>query len=149
MQLRYGRGVLGGASHAATALLVYELMGPTYPGKYDPDTGFYHLNYPGLLFLFPIPPQHAQHCLSHATEQHLEFPDNTTPVASRICIHAGAAGGACTLHDGPRYILVLSQPSAYDAASRLHFNFGRSLPYSQEIRQFLNCNSVGRVVLEA
>lgn len=92
LQLQYGRGVLGGASHAATALLVYELIGPTFPGKYDADAKMYHLHYPGLLFMFPIPPQHAQHCLTQQSELHLEFPDNTTPVASRICIHANTAG---------------------------------------------------------
>ena len=90
-------------------------MGPTYPGRYEPASRMYHLHYPGLLFLFPIPPQHAQHCLDHATELHLEFPDDTTPVASRICIHSGTAGGA-------------SRPVLSIAFSPTEFIFGGFVP---------------------
>ena len=95
MQLRYGKGVLGGASHAATFVRVYELLGPTFAGEYNAVSRVYPLHYPGLLFLFPIPPQYAQRCQDQAAELPLEFPDDTTPVASRICVYAGRAGLFC------------------------------------------------------
>ena len=95
VQLRYGKGVLGGASHAATFVRVYELLGPTFAGEYNAVSRVYPLHYPGLLFLFPIPPQYAQRCQDQAAELPLEFPDDTTPVASRICVYAGRAGVSC------------------------------------------------------
>lgn len=91
-QVKYGSAVVGGASHPATFVRVYDLCGPTYPGEYDADANLYLLHYPGLLFLFPVPAQHAQHCQMRSGELPLEFPDGTTPVAARICIYAGPAG---------------------------------------------------------
>lgn len=92
VQLRYGKGLLGGAAHAATAVLVYELLGPTAPRAFESAAAVYPLHYPGLLFLFPIPPRYLQYCQEHSEGRPLEFPDNTTPVASRICIYSGSAG---------------------------------------------------------
>ncbi|KAK9803064.1 hypothetical protein WJX73_005354 [Symbiochloris irregularis] len=90
MEVRCGSGVMGGASHAATFVRVYDLCGPTYPGEYDSASNLYLLHYPGLLVLFPVPAQHAVHCQMRSGELPLEFPDGTTPVASRFCIFAGS-----------------------------------------------------------
>ena len=84
--------MLGGASHAATAVLVFNLLGPTTPGQLDIKTRLYPVHYPGLLFLFPVPAHHVQRVLQKQGEGPLEFPDRTTPVAARICIYAGQAG---------------------------------------------------------
>ena len=92
IQVKYGSAVVGGASHPATFVRVYDLCGPTYPGEYDSAENLYLLHYPGLLFLFPIPAQHAQHCSQRSGDLPLELPDGTTPVAARICIYSGPAG---------------------------------------------------------
>lgn len=60
-----------------------------YAGKYDEERGTYALGYPGLLFHFPIPQKYAADCLSRPGELPLEFPDGTTPVASRLCVFGG------------------------------------------------------------
>lgn len=99
MQLRYGKELLGGASHAATALLVYNLLGPTTSRHLEPEARLYPMHYPGLLFLFPIPAQFTQHCISNSGEMPLEFPDRTTPVASRVIIYSGTAGYPSPLHE--------------------------------------------------
>jgi hypothetical protein len=50
----------------------------------------YFLHYPGLLFMVPIPAQHAH--LAAKEELPIEFPDGTTPVASRLVISAMTCG---------------------------------------------------------
>lgn len=94
MQVKYGKALTGGASHPATFVRVYDIFGPTYPGEYDEQNRMYSLHYPGVVFLFPIPEQHAEHCSESQIELPLEFPDGSTPLASRICVHAAAEGAA-------------------------------------------------------
>lgn len=60
--MEYGHALVGGASHPATFVRVYDICGPTYPGEYDAGSGAYTLHYPGLALWFPIPPAHAQRC---------------------------------------------------------------------------------------
>lgn len=64
----------------------------------------YVLHYPGLLFLFPIPAQHAEHCSSRSGDLPLELPDGSTPIAARICIYAGPAGAYVNI-----YIFMLAR----------------------------------------
>ncbi len=71
---------------------VYDICGPTYPGEFDAKTRTYTLHYPGLAFLFPIPAQHAEACSENHIGMPLEFPDGSTPLASRICIYAASEG---------------------------------------------------------
>lgn len=92
MQVKYGKALTGGASHPATFVRVYDIFGPTYPGEYDEQNRMYSLHYPGVVFLFPIPEQHAEHCSESQIELPLEFPDGSTPLAARICVHAAAEG---------------------------------------------------------
>ena len=61
-QVKYGSALVGGASHPATFVRVYDICGPTYPGEFDACSGAYTLHYPGVAFWFRIPPQHAQRC---------------------------------------------------------------------------------------
>eukprot|EP00898_Chlorokybus_atmophyticus_P003930 jgi/Chlat1/4538/Chrsp29S04451 len=91
LQLRYATSVIGGPNTAATFVLIYALLGPTFPGEFDEDNVLYSLHYPGLFFLFPIPhdPVYQACCSNSKAELPLEFPDGTTPVASRVCIFAG------------------------------------------------------------
>ncbi|BDA50963.1 probable UPF0183 protein C16orf70 homolog at N-terminal half [Coccomyxa sp. Obi] len=90
LQVKYGKALTGGASHPATFVRVYDIFGPTYPGEYDEQNRMYSLHYPGVVLLFPIPEQHAEHCSESQIELPLEFPDGSTPLASRICVHAAA-----------------------------------------------------------
>ncbi|EIE18598.1 UPF0183-domain-containing protein [Coccomyxa subellipsoidea C-169] len=86
--------VTGGASHPSTFVRVYDIFGPTYPGEYDEHNRMYSLHYPGVVFLFPIPEQHAERCSESHIELPLEFPDGSTPLAARICVHAAAEATA-------------------------------------------------------
>eukprot|EP00884_Botryococcus_braunii_P022641 jgi/Botrbrau1/9060/Bobra.0376s0034.2 len=88
-EVHYNAKLIGGAQHPATFVRVYETCGRTYPGEFDEQTNTYLLHYPGLLFMFPIPSQHAMFA---ENELPLEFPDGTTPVASRFAIHAAPLG---------------------------------------------------------
>lgn len=110
LQVKYGKSLIGGASHPATFVRVYDICGPTYPGEYDPKTRTYTLHYPGLAFLFPIPAQHAEACSENHIGMPLEFPDGSTPLASRICIYTASEGahrlqppyaGSCGAHASP------------------------------------------------
>uniref|UniRef100_A0A061R1P5 Upf0183 protein n=2 Tax=Tetraselmis sp. GSL018 TaxID=582737 RepID=A0A061R1P5_9CHLO len=87
MQVRFAQALVGGASNTATFVRIYDLFGPTFPGELDLQGARYSLHYPGLSFVFPIPRQHAPQ-LKEA-ELPLEFPDGTTPVASRIALYSG------------------------------------------------------------
>ena len=86
---RYAMSLIGGTTSSASFVNLYERFGPTYAGKYDEERGTYALGYPGLLFHFPIPKKYAADCLSRPGELPLEFPDGTTPVASRLCVFGG------------------------------------------------------------
>ncbi|KAI8063602.1 hypothetical protein BC940DRAFT_307121 [Gongronella butleri] len=66
-----------------TFLSIYKSFGPTYPGDFDLHQGIYTLNYPGLSFSFPIPAKHHD-LYRQSTEMPLEFPDGTTPIASKV-----------------------------------------------------------------
>lgn len=96
LQVKYGKALTGGASHPATFVRVYDIFGPTYPGEYDEQNRMYSLHYPGVVFLFPIPEQHAQRCRENQIELPLEFLDGSTPLAARICVHAAAEGNDLT-----------------------------------------------------
>eukprot|EP01137_Pigoraptor_chileana_P016156 Opistho-2@72748 len=73
----------------ATFVAVYRLFGPSHPGDYDPGRQQYCLNYPGLAFIFPIPTKHESLYARGEAELPIEFPDGTTPIASRLCVYAG------------------------------------------------------------
>lgn len=90
LQLRFAASLIGGTTSSASFVNLYECFGPTYAGKYDVSKGMYALEYPGLLFEFPIPDKYAEVCLNNPSELPLEFPDGTTPVAARMCVFAGA-----------------------------------------------------------
>lgn len=86
IQLRYAMSLIGGTTSSASFVNLYERFGPTYAGEYDKEKGTYALGYPGLLFHFPIPQKYADDCIAKPAELPLEFPDGTTPVASRVCV---------------------------------------------------------------
>ena len=88
VQVKFGKRVLGGASHPATFARVYDVCGPTFPYQYDSEKSAYLLRYQGLLCLFPFPFQHASHFQLKPGDSPLNFPDAASPVASRICVHA-------------------------------------------------------------
>jgi len=97
MQVRYGQSLVGGASNTATFVRIYDLFGPTFPGELDTGSSRYTLNYPGLSFIFPLQRQHA--ALLKEAELPLEFPDGTTPVASRICVYSGTINKLQSLNE--------------------------------------------------
>ncbi|CAK0785960.1 hypothetical protein CVIRNUC_009173 [Coccomyxa viridis] len=90
LQVKYGKSLIGGASHPATFVRVYDICGPTYPGEFEAKARTYTLHYPGLAFLFPIPPQHAEAVSENHIGMPLEFHDGSTPLAARICIYTAS-----------------------------------------------------------
>ena len=96
LQVKYGKSLIGGASHPATFVRVYDICGPTYPGEFEAKARTYTLHYPGLAFLFPIPPQHAEAVSENHIGMPLEFPDGSTPLAARICIYTASEGNCTT-----------------------------------------------------
>jgi hypothetical protein len=105
-QMVYGRAaVFGGAAHAPTFGRLYEAFGPTYPGEAEAE-GVVALQYPGVLFLFPVaPPQQPGHALPAGGpggyggpegmgKAATSFPVPLNVVAERIYIHAGVRGEA-------------------------------------------------------
>lgn len=72
-----------------TFLLIYKSFGPTYPGEFDSNQSIYTLKYPGLAFTFPIPIKH-QSLYKSSTDLPLEFPDGTTPIASKVILYSNS-----------------------------------------------------------
>ncbi|KAI7863539.1 hypothetical protein BDF14DRAFT_1843189 [Spinellus fusiger] len=65
-----------------TFLLIYKSFGPTYPGEFDTSQS-------GLAFTFPIPLR-FQSLYKSSSDLPLEFPDGTTPIASRVYLYSGS-----------------------------------------------------------
>ncbi|KAH3759447.1 UPF0183 protein [Pelomyxa schiedti] len=69
---------------------IYEHVGLTYSGDYSSDFSKYTLYYPGLYFIFDIPPEYRHLLTKHAPDEHpCEFPDRFSPSASRISLFYG------------------------------------------------------------
>ena len=67
---------------------IYNVFGPTYPGEFESKSSTYILTYPGLTFVFPIPQMFA-HLYEDGQELPIEFPNNTTPIATAIYLFHG------------------------------------------------------------
>lgn len=78
-----------GPTTDSTFIRVYDLFGPTFPGKLDAGRGDYFLHYRGLSFTFHIP-QEYRSLYGSSNDMPLELPDHTTPVASRVFIYSGS-----------------------------------------------------------
>ncbi len=94
-QLSYGGRLLGGRPSPPRFGRVCEELGPTYPG--EPVGGLYPLQYPGVLFLFPLAPgtaaaagQQPRPSMSSSIAG-VEFPVALPTPVARILIHHGTA----------------------------------------------------------
>ncbi|KAI9486214.1 MAG: hypothetical protein EXX96DRAFT_548142 [Benjaminiella poitrasii] len=87
VKLVYQNNDVSSSRTIPTFLLIYKSFGPTYPGEFDSNKSIYTLKYPGLAFTFPIPTKH-QTLYTSSTDLPLEFPDGTTPIASRIMLYS-------------------------------------------------------------
>ncbi|BBN02781.1 hypothetical protein MPTK1_2g18070 [Marchantia polymorpha subsp. ruderalis] len=126
LHMRYATSSIGGPHAPATFVAVYALFGPTFPGTFNLKRCIYHLNYPGLSFVFPIPPQHISYWQDRKGELPLEFPDGTTPVMSRACIYdsTGEVCGSFKLVPAPQLPgggLYMEEVHAKPAED-IHFN---------------------------
>lgn len=87
--MSYHGAAWSGPTVEATFIRVYELFGPTFPGKLDTTRGNYFLHYRGLSFSFTIPPEY--HALYQSSnDMPLELPNRTTPIVSRVFIYRGS-----------------------------------------------------------
>ncbi|KAI8340945.1 hypothetical protein BC941DRAFT_488844 [Chlamydoabsidia padenii] len=85
VKLVYQNSDVSSSRTIPTFLLIYKSFGPTYLGEFKAEQNLYTLNYPGLSFTFPIP-QKYNHLYTNSSELPLEFPDGTTPIASKVYI---------------------------------------------------------------
>lgn len=65
------------------------MFGPTYPGVYDSKSRQYYLSYPGITFVFPIPEQYSHIYEDDDQAMPLEFPNGTTPIATKMYLFMG------------------------------------------------------------
>lgn len=89
VKLVYQNSDVSSSKTIPTFLLIYKSFGPTYPGEFDMTQSTYTLKYPGLAFTFPIPAKH-QNLYKSSTDLPLEFPDGTTPIASKIVLYSNS-----------------------------------------------------------
>ncbi|KAG2391791.1 hypothetical protein C9374_013276 [Naegleria lovaniensis] len=88
VKLSYSGTIFSGPSVDASFVNIYNVFGPTYPGEFDTKSNTYILTYPGLTFVFPIPTMYA-HLYKDGQEMPIEFPNNTTPIATTIYLFHG------------------------------------------------------------
>ncbi|ETV81570.1 hypothetical protein, variant 2 [Aphanomyces astaci] len=88
LALRYQSNILCGKDATPTFLSVYQLVGPTYPGTYDPATKLYTLHYVGGSFRFPIPKEFEK-LYRNKDVLPLELPNGSTPAAMGLSIYGG------------------------------------------------------------
>lgn len=84
-----GRAFTGHRAPEPTLLALYGTFGPSYPGTLDHERSCYHLNYPGVGFVFPIPAQYTGLYASGSTEAPVELPDGSMPLASELFLFRG------------------------------------------------------------
>ncbi|CEP08028.1 hypothetical protein [Parasitella parasitica] len=89
VKLVYQNSDVSSSRTIPTFLLIYKSFGPTYPGEFDSNQSVYTLKYPGLAFTFPIPTKH-QNLYKSSTDLPLEFPDGTTPIASKVILYGNS-----------------------------------------------------------
>ncbi|KAG2198592.1 hypothetical protein INT47_001039 [Mucor saturninus] len=89
VKLVYQNSDVSSSRTIPTFLLIYKSFGPTYPGEFDPNQSIYTLKYPGLAFAFPIPTRH-QNLYKTSSDLPLEFPDGTTPIASKVILYSNS-----------------------------------------------------------
>ncbi|KAL7329468.1 hypothetical protein PS15p_207561 [Mucor circinelloides] len=89
VKLVYQNSDVSSSRTIPTFLLIYKSFGPTYPGEFDSHQSIYTLKYPGLAFTFPIPIKH-QNLYKSSTDLPLEFPDGTTPIASKVILYSNS-----------------------------------------------------------
>ncbi|ETV92659.1 hypothetical protein, variant [Aphanomyces invadans] len=88
MSLRYQSSILCGKNATPTFQSVYEVVGPTYPGTYNPTTTIYTLHYMGGSFRFPIPKEYKK-LYTNKDVLPLELPNGSTPAAIGFSIYSG------------------------------------------------------------
>lgn len=86
--LKYGRVVIFGGDIAATFQSVYNLFGPTNPGKYESADKSYYLGYDGLSIRFPIPDEY-RHLYQNKNDLPMELPNGLTPAATGLRVFEG------------------------------------------------------------
>ncbi|EFC43326.1 predicted protein [Naegleria gruberi] len=131
VKLSYGASIFSGPNVDASFVNIYNVFGPTYPGEFDTKSNTYKLTYPGLTFVFPIPPMFS-HLYSDGKELPIEFPNNTTPIATTIYLFHG--------HDlaKPKLPPVKSEstPDSYYEPIIVNLGRGIELSYSKKKIKF-------------
>ncbi|CUG91200.1 Hypothetical protein, putative [Bodo saltans] len=84
-ELTYRSTPLSGPGRATTFAHVYDVLGPTFQGSMNTESGLYRLRYPGIEVDFPIPPQYHQEFMARGTHP-TKLPDGSIPVAVSITV---------------------------------------------------------------
>ncbi|KAI9319904.1 hypothetical protein BX666DRAFT_1917264 [Dichotomocladium elegans] len=120
VKLVYQNSDVSSSRTIPTFLLIYKAFGPTYPGEFDTSQSIYTLKYPGISFMFPIPTRHKD-LYASSSDLPLEFPDGTTPIASRVCLFSvnGSSWQKAAVPSLPKVI------ADYNALTRAYGKTGR------------------------
>ncbi|KAI9999098.1 hypothetical protein PInf_003784 [Phytophthora infestans] len=86
--LKFGRVVIFGGDISATFMSVYNLFGPTFPGRYDASEQSYVLGYEGGCVKFPIPAEY-RNLYQNGIDLPMEFPNGATPAATGFVVFVG------------------------------------------------------------
>jgi hypothetical protein len=84
-ELLYRSTALSGPGRATTFAHVYDVLGPTFQGSMNTESGLYRLRYPGIEVDFPIPSRYHQEFMSRGTHP-TKLPDGSIPVAVSITV---------------------------------------------------------------
>eukprot|EP00742_Colponemidia_sp_Colp-10_P002943 GILJ01003140.1.p1 GENE.GILJ01003140.1~~GILJ01003140.1.p1 ORF type:complete len:454 (+),score=54.12 GILJ01003140.1:99-1460(+) len=128
------------ASIPARFNLLYALFGPTFPGEYNATTQAYCLNYPGISFLFPLPPQYQQ-LYTDGKELPVQFPDGTTPTAIRMFIYGGLNVRAPSLPPIPSNSFYYEPVHAFPSRGLMFAQRNRHLRFSSSVQHV--CSELG------
>eukprot|EP01107_Rhizomastix_libera_P012936 TRINITY_DN3400_c0_g1_i1.p1 TRINITY_DN3400_c0_g1~~TRINITY_DN3400_c0_g1_i1.p1 ORF type:complete len:452 (+),score=104.65 TRINITY_DN3400_c0_g1_i1:24-1358(+) len=100
---------------------VHRIVGAAKPGMFDSECSQYIVNYPGIAFIFDIPPSQIDNCKAmrsaasfHPSEPYVllphHFEDGSTPVVSKIVVFSGTSYQDASV---PRTLPAIDGPLLY------------------------------------
>jgi hypothetical protein len=90
LELSHKEGMLCGKGATPTFVRLYDVLGPTFAGQMNRETGEYILSYPGLDVIFRVPAEFRERYVDG--DHPIQFPDGTTPVALALVVREDREG---------------------------------------------------------
>jgi hypothetical protein len=92
LELSHKEGMLCGKGATPTFVRLYDVLGPTFAGEMNRESGEYVLTYPGLDVIFRVPAEFRDRYLDGHGDHPIQFPDGTTPVALALIVREDRDG---------------------------------------------------------